>query len=159
VDGVLFLAMELLAGEDLAQRSRRLGQLPVAEACALIRQAATGLQHAHEQGMVHRDLKPANLFLTTEGAVKVLDFGLARLAQRAQEGGTVSGMVVGTPDYLAPEQANDARNADIRADIYSLGCTLYQLLSGQVPFPGGGLLDRLRRHAEEPPPALARLCP
>ncbi len=155
----LFLVMEYVEGIDLARWLKEHGPLPVAEACDSVRQAALGLQYAHEQGMVHRDLKPHNLMRTASGQVKVLDFGLARMVQLAQEGGTVSGMVLGTPDYMAPEQANDAHSADIRADVYSLGCTLYQLLSGQVPFPGGGLLDKLRRHAQEQPESLARLRP
>jgi serine/threonine-protein kinase len=107
--------------------------LPVAQACHFVRQAALGLQHAHEQGMVHRDLKPHNLMVTPKGQVKILDFGLARFATEQGGGGaslTQSGAIMGTPDYIAPEQALDAHAADIRADIYSLGCTLYFLLSG-----------------------------
>src|SRR5207248_9679986 len=105
--------------------------LPVAEACSLVCQAALGLQHAHERGLVHRDLKPSNLMLTREGVVKILDLGLARVAV-AEDSLTPSGMVLGTPDYLAPEQALNAKAADIRADLYSLGCTLYHLLAGGV---------------------------
>jgi serine/threonine-protein kinase len=97
--------------------------------------------------MVHRDLKPHNLMRAASGQVKILDLGLARLVQLAREDGTAAGVVLGTADYMAPEQANDARKADIRADVYSLGCTLYHLLGGRVPFPGGGLLDKLRRQA------------
>ncbi len=155
----LFLVMEFVEGTDLAAWLATHSPLPVPEACDSIRQAALGLQHAHERGMIHRDLKPQNLMRTPTGQVKILDFGLARLVELAQEGGTPVGMVLGTPDYVAPEQANDAHGADIRADVYSLGCTLYHLLSGQVPFPGGGLLDKLRRLAQEQPESLARLRP
>jgi serine/threonine protein kinase len=154
-----FLVLEYVEGIDLACWLRERGPLPASEGCDYIRQAAQGLQCAHEQGMVHRDLKPHNLMRTGSGQIKILDFGLARLARQTPDGGTASGVVLGTADYMAPEQANDARGADVRADIYSLGCTLYQLLSGQVPFPGGGLLDKLRRHDQEQPASLARLCP
>jgi len=159
VGDCLFLAMEYVEGTDLTHWLQTHGPLPVAEACDYVRQAALGLQHAHEQGMVHRDLKPQNLMRTAAGQVKVLDFGLARLVELAQEGGTASGIVLGTPDYMAPEQANEAHGADIRADVYSLGCTLYHLLAGQVPFPGGGIMDKLRRLAQEQPEPLGRLRP
>ena len=155
----LFLAMEYVEGADLAHWLNKHGPLPVAEACDFVRQAALGLQYAHEQGMVHRDLKPHNLIRTAAGRVKILDFGLARMIELTQTDGTVSGLVLGTPDYMAPEQADDAHQADIRADIYSLGCTLYHLLGGRVPFPGGGMLDKLRRHAQEPATPLSQLRP
>jgi len=155
----LFLVMEYVEGTDLAAWLAAHGPLPMTEACDYVRQAALGLQHAHERGMVHRDLKPQNLMRTATGLVKVLDFGLARLVELAQEGGTAAGMVLGTPDYMAPEQANDAHGADIRADVYSLGCTLYYLLGGQVAYPGGGLMDKLRRLAQEQPESLGRLRP
>src|SRR5262249_39116761 len=145
------------------------GPLPVPAACDYIRQAALGLQHAYERGMVHRDIKPQNLMLTPGGQVKVLDFGLARFAlehapvsavlgpQAAPHvvaapapGGrlTHAGAVMGTPDYIAPEQARDAHTADIRADIYSLGCSLYHLLTGQAPFPGTTPLEQVLAHLE-----------
>jgi serine/threonine protein kinase len=154
-----FLVTEYVAGIDLARWLQAHGPLPATEACGYVRQAALGLQHAHEHRMVHRDLKPHNLMRTPAGQVKILDFGLARLAQAGAEGGTASGAVLGTADYMAPEQANDARSADIRADIYSLGCTLYELLSDTPPFPGGGLLDKLRRHALEQPTPLTHFRP
>src|SRR4029077_18457415 len=116
-----------------------------------IHQAALGLQHAHDRGMVHRDIKPSNLMLSREGnraAIKVLDFGLAKLkSEGAVDGGmTHEGQMLGTPDYIAPEQISDARKADIRADIYSLGCTLYYLLTGKPPFQGDSLYDLLQAH-------------
>jgi serine/threonine protein kinase len=156
-----FLVMEYIEGNSLAELLKERGPLPVAEACDYVRQAALGLQHAHERGLVHRDVKPDNLMRTAEGTVKVLDFGLAALTAERTEGDALTGarVVMGTPDYVAPEQANDAHTVDGRADVYSLGCTLYELLSGQVPYPGGGLLDKLRRHALEQPEPLTRLRP
>ncbi len=150
-------AMEYVEGMDLAKLVRQKGMLPVGEACEYIRQAALGLQHAHEHGLVHRDIKPANLLVTARGGmVKVLDMGLARL----QEGGddertqlTQEGSVMGTPDFIAPEQAMDSHKVDIRSDIYSLGCSLYFLLSRRVPFPGDTLTQKLIKHQlHEPPP-------
>ena len=137
----LVLAMEYVEGLDLAKLVKASGPLPVAHACYFIYQAALGLQHAHEHGMVHRDIKPANLMLAREGKkaiVKVLDFGLAKVTSEGQvDGGlTHEGQMLGTPDYIAPEQIRDAQSADIRADIYSLGCTLYYLLTGGPPFRG-----------------------
>jgi serine/threonine protein kinase len=167
-----FLVMEYVRGQSLARLVGERGPLSVATACDCIRQAASGLQHAHELGHIHRDIKPQNLMLTPEGQVKILDFGLARLAteRRAEEahatdaapsklGGahslagflTHAGVVMGTPDYIAPEQVADPRLADIRADIYSLGCTFYHLLTGRVPFSGGSVVDKLMAHQEQAP--------
>jgi tRNA A-37 threonylcarbamoyl transferase component Bud32 len=144
-------AMEYIEGEDLAKLVQRQGPLPVVLACDYIQQAALGLQHASEKEMVHRDIKPQNLILTHEGnrhIVKVLDFGLAKVTRGADEdtGLTGDGAMLGTPDYVAPEQTLDAANADIRADIYSLGCTLYYLLTGAPPFKGRSLYDVLQAH-------------
>jgi hypothetical protein len=152
-----FLVMEYMEGETLDRIVDRRGPLPVAEACAYVRQAALGLQHAHEQGMVHRDLKPSNLIVTRAGQVKVLDFGLAQLAQECQSspGLTPEGAVLGTPGYLAPEQARQPDAADVRADLYSLGCTLYHLLAGRPPFLGGGVLQQLLAHQERAPRPLS----
>jgi serine/threonine protein kinase len=161
-----YFVMEYAPGRDLSRLLRERGRLPVAEACEYIRQAALGLQHAHEQGMVHRDIKPSNLLLATdEKRIKILDLGLARLREAASGDFdaaapiTPNGMLMGTPDYMAPEQAEDSSGVDIRADIYSLGCSLYQLLTGSVPYPGGSLADKLRRHYSEEPPRLAALRP
>ncbi|TWU08241.1 serine/threonine protein kinase [Stieleria varia] len=157
-----FMVMEFVDGVDLSQMVKDRGALPVAEACDYIRQAAIGLQHAHERGMVHRDMKPHNLMVTADGTVKILDFGLASLTPSAIAGAdtveahselTAVGAIMGTPDYISPEQAKDARNADIRSDIYSLGATLYYLLSGRVPFDEGSVMHKLRSHAQvEPAP-------
>ena len=147
----LVLAMEYVEGLDLAKMVKAKGPLPVAHACYFIHQAALGLQHAHERGMVHRDIKPANLMLAREGKkaiVKVLDFGLAKVTSEGQtdSGLTREGQMLGTPDYIAPEQIRDAQSADIRADIYSLGCTLYYLLTGGPPFRGEHLWDVYQAH-------------
>jgi WD40 repeat protein len=150
-----FLAMEYVEGTTLAQLVARCGPLPAGEACDRVRQAALGLQHAHEKGMVHRDVKPQNLMLTPEGQVKVLDFGLARLARRTSvQRITNVGEVMGTPDYISPEQATDSSRVDIRTDIYSLGCTLYFLIAGRPPFPDGSIEDKLLAHLNQLPPPL-----
>jgi WD40 repeat protein len=152
-----FLVMEFVEGTNLAEVVAQRGPLPVAEACEYARQVALGLQHAHERGMVHRDIKPHNLMLTPSGVVKILDFGLARFARQeetlSQEESlsssslTAAGSVMGTADYVAPEQASDARSADIRSDIYSLGCTLFHLLAGHPPFPEGSTTQKFEHHA------------
>jgi WD40 repeat protein/tRNA A-37 threonylcarbamoyl transferase component Bud32 len=169
---VHFLVMEYVEGESLDKLIQRRGQLPVAEACEYVYQAAMGLQHAFECGMVHRDIKPANILLYhspkrkrgdgrgpvadapgSDAVVKILDFGLARFASERSPSGSLTplGAVVGTPDYIAPEQALEPQKADIRADIYSLGCTLYHLLAGQPPFPEGTALQKLMSHQERKP--------
>jgi hypothetical protein len=150
---VHFLVMEFVEGESLDRLVEEQGPLPVEQACDYVRQAALGLQHAFERGMVHRDIKPHNLMLTSEGQVKILDFGLARFASESRPAGglTEAGQVVGTPDYMAPEQALDARRADVRADVYSLGCTLYHLLTGRLPFPEGTAFQKLLAHQQQTP--------
>jgi serine/threonine protein kinase len=136
VGALLVLAMEYVEGEDLARLVRAGGPLPVANACAYACQAALGLQHAFERGLVHRDIKPHNLILARHGKqqlIKILDFGLAKATREKGATGhglTRSGVILGTPEYMAPEQTLDAARADIRADLYSLGCTLYFLLTG-----------------------------
>jgi serine/threonine protein kinase len=159
-----FLAMEHVEGTDLDRLVKRSGPLPQELACAYVRQAALGLQYAHEHGLIHRDIKPANLMLSKQGSepgsIKILDLGLARLRrpgsamdEQAPSRFTPMGsMMIGTPDYLAPEQALDFRRADVRADIYSLGCTLFYLLTGQPPFARCTLAQKLLRHQNAPPP-------
>jgi formylglycine-generating enzyme required for sulfatase activity/tRNA A-37 threonylcarbamoyl transferase component Bud32 len=148
-----FFAMEFVEGTDLGKVVRDKGRLAIDRACDYIRQAALGLQHAHERGLVHRDIKPSNLLLTAEGSlIKITDLGVVRMGCAPEETAlTSAGAVVGTPDYLAPEQATNARNVDIRADLYSLGCTLYHLLAGQPPFPDGTGLEKLFKHVQEEP--------
>jgi serine/threonine protein kinase len=136
-DGRYFLAMEYVDGLNLAELVRRTGPLLVADACELVRQAALGLDYVHQHGLVHRDIKPSNLMLTAEGQVKILDLGLARLhGDAAGDELTGEDQVMGTTDYMAPEQADDSHAVDGRADVYSLGCTLYKLLVGDAPFAG-----------------------
>ena len=151
VGKLLAFAMEYVDGEDLSVVVKARGALPVAKACYYVQQAALGLQHAFEKGAVHRDIKPHNLILSKEGkkhVIKILDFGLAKARQEkgVDHGLTGEGMMLGTPDYVAPEQTVDASSADIRADIYSLGCTLYYLLTGSPPFRGNSLYTVLQAH-------------
>ncbi len=155
------LVMEYVEGVDLAKVLKRKGPLPILNACHYVRQAALGLKHAHEEGMVHRDVKPQNLMLTPKGQVKVLDFGLARLAsERKGAGLTQDGAFMGTPEYVSPEQATDARTADIRADIYSLGCTLYALLAGRPPFAGEATpMKQVLAHIEKEAAPLSKVRP
>jgi WD40 repeat protein/serine/threonine protein kinase len=157
-----FLVMEYVEGVDLAKMVRDSGPLPVEQACAYIRQAALGLQHAQERGLIHRDIKPSNLLLAVkEGVVKVLDLGLARLPE-SKSGDTVEPLtelnaVVGTPDYAAPEQIRHPTLADTRADLYSLGCTFYFLLSGRPPFQGQSMAETLVKHQLEEPTPIEKL--
>ncbi len=153
------LVMEFVEGASLFDVLKKKGPLPIPHACHYARQAALGLQHAHEQGMVHRDIKPHNLMLTPRGQVKILDFGLARLASEQKRGGglTRTGDFMGTPDYVAPEQAMDASQADIRADIYSLGCTLYALLTGRPPFQEDSVVNLVLAHIQKEPVSLSQL--
>jgi serine/threonine protein kinase len=151
LDESLVLAMQYVEGLDLARLVAARGPLPVAQACNYVHQAAKGLQHAHDHGMVHRDIKPSNLMLARDGeraVIKVLDFGLAKVRSESPTDGTLThdGQMLGTPHFIAPEQISNARGADIRADIYSLGCTLYYLLTGGPPFQGASLYDLLQAH-------------
>lgn len=152
-----FFAMEHLEGTDLGRLVQRSGPLPVGAACEYMRQAALGLEHAHERCLIHRDIKPANILLTVpagaEGGpaavVKIIDWGLATLRPPGREvtgRARGPGDLVGTADYVAPEQIGDTAVAGIQADVYSLGCTLYHLLVGQPPFPGGSLYQKLMSH-------------
>ncbi len=156
--GTHYLVMEYIEGQDLALVARQRGPLPVRAVIECIVQAARGLQYAHEQGIVHRDIKPSNLLLDVRGTVRVLDLGLARIDQpvRGQhaERLTNSGQVMGTGDYMAPEQALDTHRADARSDIYSLGCTLYRLLAGAPPYHGKTFTQLFMAHLEAPPPSL-----
>lgn len=150
--GVCYLVMELLKGSDLNRLVKHDGPLPVIRACSYVQQAARGLQHAHEEKLVHRDIKPANLLASPDGWVTILDFGLVRILDEVPDAESITqGCVIGTPAYMAPEQAKNAHQADIRSDIYSLGCTLYYLLSGRVPFPRETVVQVLMAHQLETP--------
>ena len=155
-----YYEMEYVDGTDLTKLVRDRGALPVPEACEYIRQAALGLHHAFEKGLVHRDIKPSNILVSRVGnVVKLVDLGLARIMeneQAAREAGRVTqeGFVIGTPDFLAPEQARNPMAVDIRADIYALGGTLYFLLTGKVPYEGSNPTEKLLKHCTEPPPGL-----
>ncbi len=163
-----FLAMELIEGTDLNLLVEKNGPLPVEEAVDYIRQAALGLQHIHERGLVHRDIKPSNLLVTkahgehSGGLVKILDLGLARLEHQAKKDstGNLTGtlpVAMGSLDYMSPEQALDFHNADIRADIYSLGCSLYFLLTGRSPVGEGTMPEKLMRHQQSEPSPLTQV--
>ena len=169
-DGKHYLVLEYLEGDTLADVLSKRKRLPPLEAVRIVHQALLGLQHIHERGMIHRDLEPANLMLVGDDeaarVVKVLDIGLGKAV--FEEGGksledpsklTADGMLIGTPDYLAPEQARNPKGADIRADIYSLGCVLYHCLTGQPPFADKLVLNTVVRHATEAPRALADFLP
>jgi serine/threonine protein kinase len=154
-----YLVMEFIDGDNLDAFVGQYGPLPVGEACEVVRQAALGLQHLHEHGLVHRDVKPSNLMLTPAGEVKVLDLGLARhlSGPGAGERITAQGQFLGTFDYMAPEQCADPHAVDIRADVYGLGCTLYELLAGQAPFAGPdyeSAFRKMKAHVEAPVPPI-----
>jgi serine/threonine protein kinase len=157
-----FIVMEYIDGIDLHAKVKQEGPLEIREALELVRQAALGLHYAHEEGLVHRDIKPANLILDRKGTVKVLDLGLALPSDDEREGSLTrehDEKVLGTADYLAPEQASDSHTVDRRSDIYSLGCTLYYLLVGRAPFAKGKLAERIKAHAKKPPPNILETRP
>lgn len=165
VDGgheIHFLVMEYVDGKDLEKTLESRGKFSVVDAVDVVRQAAEGLAHAHEAGLIHRDIKPGNLLIDSKGTVKVLDLGLARFF-RETEGESLTikhdEKVLGTADYLAPEQAVDSHAVDERADIYSLGCTLYFVLAGRPPFTEGTLVQRLLAHQTKPPTPIRTLRP
>jgi eukaryotic-like serine/threonine-protein kinase len=151
-----YLVMEYVEGRDLQCMVNEDGPLGYIAAADYIRQAAEGLTHAHEAGLIHRDVKPANLLVDQKNVVKLLDLGLARFADEKKASLTVTfdENVLGTADYLAPEQALDSHGADARADIYGLGCSLYFLLTGHPPFPAGTMAQRLMQHQKQLPPSI-----
>ncbi len=166
-----YLVLEYVDGPNLDQLVKARGPLSIGQACDFIRQAAQGLQCAHVLGMVHRDVKPANILVQgrasdgSPGLVKISDFGLAKLIDPPADAypvGTIMtkpNTVMGTPDFLSPEQARNLHRTDIRSDLYSLGCTFYYLLSGQVPFPAGTSMEKLIRHSTEQPTPVEALRP
>jgi serine/threonine protein kinase len=173
-----YLVMEYIDGIDLSRLLAQSGPLPIPLACEFARQTALGLHHAHEQGFVHRDVKPQNLLVAargmprpgatllercTGGTVKILDMGLIRRRITPDDDPEMAltqvGTVIGTMDYLAPEQARNSHSVDHRADLYSLGCTLYHLLAGQTPFPGGTSVEKILLHQSSTPAPLSTLRP
>jgi serine/threonine protein kinase len=162
-DGELhYLVMEYVDGANLHEIVARSGPLVPVRAAQYIRQAALGLQHAHEAGLVHRDIKPANILVDRTGTVRILDLGLARFYHDDNDLLTLKydeNNVLGTADYVAPEQALNSHGVDIRADIYSMGCTFYYLLSGRPPFPGGKAAQKLIWHQVKPPTPIRELRP
>ena len=162
-DGAQFYVMDLVDGDDLARLVKEHSPMPLERALDCILQAARGLEYAHAQGIVHRDIKPSNLILDHNGTVKILDLGIARFQPQDTESPsddlTKTGCVLGTNDYMAPEQAMNTRRADHRADIYSLGCTLYFLLTGQPVYAGDTVMERLVAHREHAVPSLRKACP
>jgi serine/threonine-protein kinase len=152
--GYHYIAFEYIEGITLRQQVAEQGHLSVSETIEIALQIAGALVHASERGVVHRDIKPSNIIVTPQGRAKLVDMGLARHFERSahDRGLTQSGMTLGTFDYISPEQARDPRNVDVRSDLYSLGCSMFQMLTGRPPFPEGTVLQKLLQHQEEPAP-------
>ncbi len=160
--GINFMALELVQGIDLDFYLEQKGRLPPADAVKLVGQAARALAHMHDKKIVHRDIKPANFILAQQNGqscMKLIDLGLAREKNDDEQRIARAGTALGTVDYMAPEQAKDSSAADIRSDIYSLGCTWYELLAGRPPFPDGDLAARIQQHAEVEPPDVRQFNP
>lgn len=147
---VYFLVTEFVAGTDLRRLVRLEGRLTMVQAASIISQVALGLEHAHAQGLIHRDIKPGNILVTPTGEAKLSDLGLAGFLHEGEDDPR-AGKIVGTADYLAPEQIREPSTVTPTSDIYSLGCTLYYAVTAKVPFPGGRTKDKVRRHLEEMP--------
>lgn len=160
--GLRFIVFEYIEGTNIRDLVIANGPLSIASTLSYTLQIADALTHAWERGVVHRDIKPSNIIITSEGQAKLVDMGLARVyqvgpAEQAEQDLTATGMTLGTFDYIAPEQARNPRDADVRSDIYSLGCTLFYMLTGRPPFPGGTPLQKLLSHQGDRPPELAGL--
>jgi serine/threonine-protein kinase len=154
-----YLVLEYVPGGDFHDFVQRRGPLDVAEAVSVVRSVASGLEYAAGRGLIHRDIKPSNILRTPAGQVKIIDLGLALQSSFEDERVTREGTTVGTVDYMAPEQARDSRATSIQSDIYSLGCTLFYLLTGQPPYAGGDITDKLTRHVKAPVPSVQNLRP
>ncbi|MFQ3652355.1 MAG: serine/threonine-protein kinase, partial [Gemmataceae bacterium] len=160
--GVHFIAMEYIPGQTLSKLVQAEGGLDMARAARLFAELAEGLHHAHEQGVIHRDLKPSNILITPRDVAKLVDLGLALMHGETVNDATVTGgkgYIVGTMDYIAPEQTYDAANVGPRSDLYSLGCSLYYALTGRPPFPGGTSKEKVMHHRNSVPTPLAELRP
>jgi tRNA A-37 threonylcarbamoyl transferase component Bud32 len=158
VDGLHFLVMEFIDGSNLSRHVRKRGPLPLLESLDYMIQAANGLDYAHHEGIIHRDIKPSNLLVDPHGTIKILDLGFASIQNPEGEGATAAvtqqNQLLGTFDYMSPEQAEDPRSVDLRADIYSLGCTLYRILTGELPYPGETTLHKILAHRDQPIPQI-----
>ncbi|MEZ6134312.1 MAG: serine/threonine-protein kinase [Pirellulaceae bacterium] len=156
-----YIVMEYVDGDDLQTIVKKKGPLPFDKVADYIAQAAHGLQHAHDIGLIHRDVKPANVLINSKGRVKLLDLGLALFSDDEQASLTMdfNDKVLGTADYLAPEQALNSHKVDHRADLYGLGCTMYYLLTGSAPFPDGSIAQRIAKHQKEMPKEIRKIRP
>jgi serine/threonine protein kinase len=153
IEGHLFIALEYVDGTDIYELVAKRGPLPLKRAINFVKQVTHALEHLHQRGFVHRDIKPSNILVTKQGTVKLTDMGLARAVDESlQSNITREGTTVGTVDYMAPEQARNSQSADIRSDIYSLGCTWYQMLTGEPPYPTGSVTNKLYSHISKPRP-------
>ncbi len=157
-DGLVFYVMPHVAGESLRERIRREGPLPVSEAVNIAREVAEALDYAHQEDVVHRDIKPGNILLEAGRAV-IADFGLARAIHAAADDVSSSGLAVGTPAYMSPEQSTGSDQVDGRSDIYSLGCVLFEMLAGEPPFTGPSAQSVAAKHLRQPPPSLETVRP
>ncbi|MDZ7615598.1 MAG: serine/threonine-protein kinase, partial [Patescibacteria group bacterium] len=159
--GLHYIAFEFIEGVNLRVLVHENGPLPVADAISYTFQVAEALAHAASRDVVHRDIKPSNVLVTPTGRAKLIDMGLARLHKMDTVAAdlTASGVTLGTFDYISPEQARDPRNADVRSDVYSLGCTLFYMLAGRPPFPEGTVLQKLLQHQGDAPPDVRQFRP
>ena len=160
-EGLPYLVFEFVDGSNIRDLVRQRGPLPLSDSIGVALQVADSLLHAGENGVVHRDVKPSNILLRHDGQVKLIDFGLARIVEVEERDNdlTASGVTLGTFDYISPEQARDPRTVDIRSDIYSLGCTLFYMLTGRPPFPEGTVLQKLLQHQGDRPPNVREFRP
>jgi eukaryotic-like serine/threonine-protein kinase len=149
-EGIYYFAMEFVRGHTIDGNIKKGEKMDVRTAVGYIIQAARGLEYAHRQGIIHRDIKPDNIMLNEEGVAKVADLGLAKQVESDEFNVTAAGVAMGTPYYMAPEQGTDAKNVDARADIYSLGCTLYHLVCGRIPYDGNSAYEIITKHLKEP---------